>query len=365
MKFTGNYVKTIRAVLRASVLSGQHALLLGGPGMGKTRMTVSAAHSIYGEQHVSFRRLSPSTSTEELRGPYDIAKLIDPVKPSMERVLHGTPYDPSVKLIVIDELSRASDVIFDVLLDVLDRVDTTSAPPVWSTANFAMRGTRVEALLDRIALWHWLPVQPEIDVEQMVSAHLNGNASFDSSDMPTREQIDMCRTVKPSQQAVTVVSEAMRALVDAAVREGIVLHPRRLVQVSRVVFATSMCDAGAADFTSIGATTREAVEFCAPAPKSDQDQAIWRDVCDVLQSKFDDSRLVCDLIDRYAQEFSRIRDTVADQDLCRRQMVEVMTRAQVELREMSLKSRTFLDAVGRLRVLSKLMPADVKIADVA
>jgi MoxR-like ATPase len=362
MKFSGGYVNTVKAVLRASALSGQHALLLGGPGLGKTRMTVSAAHAIYGEQCVSFRRLSPSTSTEELRGPYDIAKLIDPVNPVMERVVAGTPYDPSVRLVIIDELSRASDVIFDVLLDVLDRVDTTTAPPVWATANFAMRGTRVEALLDRIALWHWLPLHPAFDVESMVAAHLNGQAAFDSDDMPTREQVDMCRSAKPSKRAVALVGDVMRTLVNAAMRSDIVLHPRRLVQVSRVVFATSMCDAGTPDFCSIGVTTREAVECCAPAPKGDQDQQQWRAACSVLDAQSDDAGLVSDLVSRYEAEFARIRQTVTDDADCRQQIVQVMSRAQVELRELNLASRMFIDAVGKLRSLSISATSGVGVA---
>ena len=112
------------------------------------------------------------TPPEALRGAYDPAALLNG---RLERVVAGTPYDPTARVSILDEVFRANEVVFDTMLDVLDRLDAkpAQAPVAWATANFVAQGERVEALLDRIALWLW--ISPDaMDVAAIVGAHLDG-----------------------------------------------------------------------------------------------------------------------------------------------------------------------------------------------
>jgi hypothetical protein len=147
-----SYIDQIKNCLQASIDAGLNAILISPPGWGKSKMAFESARSLYGDQ-VLFLELSPSTPPEVVEGAIDLAALREG---RLARNIERTPYDPSVKLVILDELWRANEVVFDLLLHATQPVTRVSPPVFWGTSNFISRDKRFDALRDRFALWLWL-----------------------------------------------------------------------------------------------------------------------------------------------------------------------------------------------------------------
>ena len=269
--FVGSYVKDMAAVLAASALSRQHAIVLGAPGYGKTAVSRSIAWQLTDGKY-SFVRIDPSTPPEVVRGAWNPAKLMEG---ELVRVVDGTPYDPDMKLAIIDEIGRGNDVTFDALLDTLDRQDTLDSPPVWATSNFMPTTERIQALIDRFGLWFW--VQPGvINTADVVAAQLNGTGGpqMDMSGMPTWAEIQDVRSAKPGPNALAAISELLENLKQEASKEGRRPHPRRISQWTHLIFRTSVWHTGTADFTKVPDEATGLLKYAWPATSPDE-AASW------------------------------------------------------------------------------------------
>jgi len=268
--FVGSYVDDITQVLIASVLSGTNAILIGAPGWGKTAISRQAAQKMSGGAF-SLVRVDPSTPPEKILGAYNPAALLEG---NLERVVEGTAYDPDCRIGIIDELFRASDVLFDAALDTLDRLDVEVGPPIWSTANFVATGTRVEALIDRIGLWLW--IKPSVlDLAAVASSHLtNGGSPKLLQAVPTAEEVAKIRSAKPGEKAVKAVIEVLENLNEEATREGRRAHPRRVASWSKVLFTYSMYITGSNNFATIPPEAMRIMRYAWPCTTA-QEAATW------------------------------------------------------------------------------------------
>jgi MoxR-like ATPase len=180
-------------------LANQHAIVLGAPGWGKTAVgRALAAQLAPAPEAVTFVRVDPSTPPEVVRGACDPAPLL---AGRLEPVTSGTPYGPGCRLAILDEVFRANEMMFDALLDVLDRQDAAPGHPdsVWTTANFVAAGERVEALRDRFALWLWLSPDT-LDVSELVGTHLSANGQGSlmvSGVIPDWQTLEDTRRARP------------------------------------------------------------------------------------------------------------------------------------------------------------------------
>lgn len=271
--FVGSYVDDVVEVLIASVLSRSHAILIGAPGWGKTAISRQAALRMSGGDF-SLVRVDPSTPPEKLLGAYDPAALLDG---RLQRVTENTPYDQDCQIGIIDELFRASDVLFDVALDTLDRLDTAEAPPMWATANFVATGTRVEALIDRIGLWLW--IKPTVlDLNKIASAHLlNGGRPELMQAIPDRKTVEEIRQATPTENALNAVLEVLGNLNEEAAREGRRAHPRRVAQWSKILFSYAMYKTGSNDFTAVPPEAMRIMRYAWPCTTA-QDAATWANI---------------------------------------------------------------------------------------
>ncbi len=275
--FIGSYVSDIRDCLIAGVLSGQHAVVLGAPGWGKTAIARAMAARVAGDGRWCLVRLDPSTPPEAVRGAYDPAALL---QGRLERVVGGTPYDPRARLVILDEIFRANEVVFDVLLDVLDRLDLSpdTAPVAWATANFVAQGERVEALRDRIALWLWL--QPEsLDPRAVVGAHLAAGDDGLSvpGEIPGWETVLEVRATRPGEKALRAVGELLSQLTQEAQAQGRRVNPRRLAQWARLVYRVGVYTTGEADFAALPDEAARVLRWAWPAP-TPEEAASWAQI---------------------------------------------------------------------------------------
>lgn len=275
-QFVGGYVDDIKAVSLAAILSHQNAIILGAPGWGKT----AVSRSILGQMgtHYSFVRVDPSTPPDVVKGAYNPLALLEG---RLERIVTGTPYDPCVQAAIIDEIGRGNDVLFDALLDVLDRQDTDGVP-VLATSNFMPSKDRTQALIDRFGLWLWL--RPDtLDVQAVVSAQLNGNGKpqVSTHDLPTWTQVEEIRQAVPGAAAIRCIQTLIGELVTEATTNGRQVNPRRLSQWSALLFRTGVWFTGQADFASLPDASTKLLRYAWPSPDPAEATA-WAQIASVV-----------------------------------------------------------------------------------
>lgn len=271
--FTGSYISDIKSALTASLLAGQNALLIGAPGYGKTAVARSLAQQVT-DGHFSFVRVDPSTPVEAVKGAYDPAEFLNG---RLVRVVAGTPYAPDCRLAIVDEIGRGNEMLFDALLDTLDRVDRDDAPPVWATTNFMPQKDRTAALIDRFALWVW--VQPDaLDIGAVVSAQLAGSRpQVDMSGVPAWDEIQAVRQMTPNAGTRAAVADKLRDLSSKAAAEGRGVHPRRLTQWANIVYRVGAWKTGQADFQTIPDEAIKPLRYAWPALTAEE-SASWAQI---------------------------------------------------------------------------------------
>src|SRR3990167_1052531 len=223
-RFVGKYVDDLVLALTAAAVSNSHCVLLSRrPGLGKTTITRHVINKMFGNSHV-FIRLDASTPPEKVAGVPDIARLIDPKNPEYVLKRDGTAYDPAAKAIILDEIGRPMDPIFDILLDVMDRqdVDARDAPTIIGTSNFMPTSARTEAMRDRIALWVWL-TDEQLDTAEVVKNQMRaGWGGLETgNNLPDLATIQRVRDAAPGANAVEAVSNVIAALPKVA-QKGLV-----------------------------------------------------------------------------------------------------------------------------------------------
>lgn len=267
--FIGSYVTTVRDAMIAAFVSGQNIILLGAPGYGKTAIALDIAERIagYGEPDrtalFSFNRLDPSTPVETVAGAYDPAALLDG---RLERVKDGTPYQKNNRIAILDEMFRASEPMFDKLLDVCDRKDVGNgdAPTVVGTANFIVENERTEALIDRFALWVWVNAT-DVDPAAVVATHLHGHGKPTTpGDLPEWDRIAAVRQWEPDADTVGVVQRFVQNVIETVTPMGYFPHPRRLAQWSQIVYRVSAYEHDSPTFDTVSPMAQKIMRYAWP-----------------------------------------------------------------------------------------------------
>jgi MoxR-like ATPase len=249
-QFVGSYVNDIRLAATASLVAQEHLAVLGVPGTGKTDILDKLAITAVGKDARSFTRYAPSTPPQRIEGVMDPnAALSNP--PRFVLVRDGTPYDSRVRIAILDEWFRASDIVFDLGLDVCDRRDIhmDDVPVVWVTSNFSATSARTEALRDRFAEWVWL--RPgHFDVSAIIHAHAASmHDTLDAGAMPDWKTVQDVRSATPGPKAIKVCTEILTLLAQEASKAGLIPNPRRIRQWFRLIYRTNVYLQGTADFT--------------------------------------------------------------------------------------------------------------------
>jgi MoxR-like ATPase len=333
--FVGRYIEDIELALISSAVSGNHLLLIGSPGWGKTAIARSLAGQIANGSEWTFTRFATSTPPEAVTGPVDIAAALgDP--PDVVYKTEDTPYDPRARLSIFDEIFRPSDVIFDLFLDLLDRQDVgvDVAPTVWSTSNFVVKSERTEALRDRIAMWVWV-VPDELDSRAIVDVHLNRGYNqrlqlVNGRTVPSISDIDDIRKSKPGPNALAAVKAYLEILSDEAQKERFNINPRRLEQWANIVYRTSvyLLD-GDNDFTDVPADVGKVMKYAYPCFDKDK----WNDWQEVASAVSDPIGSAIETItkDAYAQ-FKKVQSSTGDKFMLAEKLGTVLADAERSLR---------------------------------
>lgn len=277
-KFVGSYVGEITDALLVSALSGQHAILLGAPGWGKTAIARSVAEQ-FADGQWTFTRFDPSTPVEAIAGTYDPAKMLEG---ELVRLTEGTPYHPGMEVAVLDEVFRANEPMFDRLLDVLDMQDK-DGPTCWGTANFVAQSERTEALIDRFGLWVWITPE-QLDANALAKAALVNGGKPQAQVKTTRQEIQKAREATPSDEAIAAVAKTIAELEDEARHNGLSVHPRRKVQWANILFRVTAWETGSGDFSEVSEFAKKSLRWAMPAVDA-QEAANWRSIVTSIQDR--------------------------------------------------------------------------------
>ncbi|MCK9598650.1 MAG: AAA family ATPase [Sphaerochaeta sp.] len=276
MKFVGSYVSQLKGTLAASAVSGHNVMLISAPGWGKTEMARAAGNYIAGQDGLITVELDPSTPPETIRGAYDPAALLNG---QLNRLVDGTPYSPKAKVVLLDEVWRANDVVFDSLIHATNRkdIDPRTRPVFWGTSNFVGKGERTEALRDRFALWVWM--EPDLDVSAVSSAHLFNGTGIDpefTKGLPTWAECLDARSAVPTQRAAKVVIDIVEKLA-AEAQANFIVNPRRVVQWTEILFRNTFLVTGTNDFQRVPDHIAGLLRYAYPAPEKETARA-WGEV---------------------------------------------------------------------------------------
>ncbi|MGW8177825.1 MAG: AAA family ATPase [bacterium] len=253
----------VEAVLTAILLSKTNGMLVSEPGWGKTKMAYFAAKQICsGENEVPFIPLSPSAPPEVIEGPVDVTALKEG---RFERNKSGTPYDPNAKIVILDELFRSNEVVFDLLLHATNDVTRTDAPVFLGTSNWIVKSQRTEALVDRFAVWYYfepLSISP-VDVLEA------GDVRTWTFDVPDFKTIEDVRAVPMTDDNRKAVIDAIDLLIDTIGNEGFKVNPRRVEAWGNLLFRSAVHSTGGNGFSSLPDEAFRVLKYAYPATDAD------------------------------------------------------------------------------------------------
>ena len=281
--FAGRYVNDLRDAAVAAMFAGVHASFQSPPGWGKTDILSNIARAVAGSDHFNRIDLMPSSSPSAFTGLDDPQELINNGR--LVKVTTGTPYDPNMRVVLADELFRANDPTFDAGLHALDPQKQDNCV-VFAANNFVAKGERVEALLDRIALWYWMNPAQTLDVEDTVNAMMNSTGKPAVPGwLPTWDMVEAVRAAVPGPKATAAIRDHIALLVQEAKEEGFAVgHPRSLAQWWRILYYNGVAVTGDEDFDRIPDEVAKLLIF-AYGSASYQEARKWADMVAALADK--------------------------------------------------------------------------------
>lgn len=220
----------------ASILAGEHILLLGPPGTGKSALARAIAQA-FGAKYFE-TLLSRFTVPEELFGPVSLKAL---EQDQFIRITVGKL--PEAEVAFVDEVFKASSAILNTLLTVAnERVFHNGGVPVacplvslFAASNELPEGQELEALFDRFLIrFHLGYMVREVSFRTVVTG-----------DEPAiKTQLDMAALGQAqwASQQVKVPDttyDALIAIRDACRTDGIIASDRRWKKLIKLIKATA------------------------------------------------------------------------------------------------------------------------------
>lgn len=277
--FVGSYVNAMVDMLNASLVSKTHAILMSPPGYGKTAIPKRALEQVIPDSH-SLIPVTPSTSPAVINGMVNNEVLIKHSR--YELVTDGTPYDPNMNVVILDELFRGNDPLYDAALHALDPEKQDNVV-VWATSNFTASGDRVKALIDRIGLWMWVDAQID-DMKQMVISSMMSNGKPSVKGMIDWKTVQDVRQAQAGLKAANTVADYIVFLSEECANEGLHVHPRQATHWWKLLYYNGVYATGQADFDTLPEQATRVIKWAWPT-QSREEAGKWQQIATALTDK--------------------------------------------------------------------------------
>lgn len=243
--------QAIDNILTAAV-AGEHVLMVGPPGTGKSALAREFARCIGGTFYEYL--FSKFTTPEEFLGPFSISGL---KQDKYERVLTGRLAEADVAF--LDEVFKSNSASLNVMLPILnERLVFQGGRGAHIPLRIAVAASNelptdpsLQALWDRLVLRCFVPpLQSEKNRRAvMCGTHRTDVGAPPRIDIALLDQIDLMRDVKVHESAIDLML-TMRRELEA---RGIVYGDRRWVKALRCVRAYALvCGSPFADTMALG-----------------------------------------------------------------------------------------------------------------
>lgn len=228
----------IRGLLVAA-LAGEHMLLLGLPGTGKSALAIAMSAALGGEY---FEQLvSKFTVPEELYGPFSIAGLEND---KYERKVDG--YMPTAEVAFLDEIFKANSAVLNTLLTILNErkfkngTQTQGCPlKLCIGASNELpnndEGDCLDALYDRFVMRRWVqPLKSRASKRALLRMEGAPKVAVRISDAELAEARSAVRNVTLSEASEDALLDLQEVL---AAECGIYMSDRRLRKSKKILRA--------------------------------------------------------------------------------------------------------------------------------
>ncbi len=278
----------------ASLVSMQNLRITGTPGVGKTSILHFMARQVFGQYeeggHYKKIECTPTLLPKYIMGhenPLFMLTAPDERNGMPYWIFDGTPRDPNVWHVILNELPRIGDIARDTLLPAMDiDLNVFHLVTFWADGNSAMSAQSASALNDRFALNLW-------EVDPLTDAHgimRHGKPRFWGYDIPDVKTIETVRgwllnwaSVNPNTldingfdtQAYAVIQAAIDTLMEVLPGTTFQTNPRRIWQWVDVLYAMGALHAGKPDFKDLPLGAFEALASCYPT-ESQTDELRWK-----------------------------------------------------------------------------------------